>query len=261
MKVLILCGGRGIIDPHTHNRISKAMISIGGKPLVWHVMKSFSIFGYNDFVLALGEGGDAIRSYFIKYKDMTHDIRIDAASGTIEHLNTIQEEDWKITLVDTGHDAHTGSRLSRCQRYLGSEPFFLTYCDCLCNVRIDKLLTFHESSGVILTVTGVQPHTRFGTFYTEAGRVTRYDPHARLTGQGGFINGGFMICQPEIFNYVEVFSESSIEREVFKRLAEEQEVAVFPHTDFWYAVDTERDILYLNELYAQNRRLWLADLT
>ncbi len=263
MKVLILCGGRGIIDPSLYLRISKAMISIGGKPLIWHVMKSYSIFGYNDFVLALGEGGDAVRDYFLNYKKMEHDIKIKVSSGKVNYLNTIQEEDWEVTLVDTGSDAHTGSRVSRCHRYLGDERFFLTYCDCLCNVRIDDLEKFHRSSGTVLTVTGVQPHSRFGTFHmnSENNQVTHYDPAARLTGKGGYINGGFMVCEAEIFNYVDVYNESSIEQEVFQKLAQENKVSVFPHHDFWYAVDTERDINYLNGLYALNQRPWLAELS
>lgn len=250
-----------MIDPKSYLRISKAMISIGGKPLVWHVMKSYAIFGYNDFVLALGEGGKAVRDYFLNYKKMEHDIKISAATGKVDYLNTIQEENWQVTLVDTGSDAHTGARVSRCQRYLNHESFFLTYCDCLCNVSIADLAKFHRSAGSVLTVTGVQPHSRFGTFHMDNNRVTSYDSAARLTGRGGYINGGFMVCEPKIFNYVDVYSESSMERDVFQKLAEEQKVAVFPHHDFWYAVDTERDIDYLNELYALNQRPWLAELS
>ena len=193
---------------------------------------------------------------------MEHDIKVKAGAGNVEYLNTIQEENWEVTLVDTGHDAHTGSRVSRCHRYLGDQSFLLTYCDCLCNVRIDELVKFHRSRGTILTVTGVQPHSRFGTFHTDGNNnVTHYDPTARLTGKGGYINGGFMVCEPKIFNYVDVYNESSIEREVFQKLASEQQVSVFPHHDFWYAVDTERDMIYLNELYALNQRPWLAELT
>jgi glucose-1-phosphate cytidylyltransferase len=257
MRVLILCGGRGWIDPESRRRIPKGMAMIGGRPLLWHVMKIFAAQGHSEFVLALGEGGGDIREYFLQYRTHSQDVEISLHDGSIRPLQQLPEEEWRVKLVETGTAANTGSRIARCREYLRDEPFFLAYNDCLGNVSLPSLLAMHTAEQKIITVTGVQPPSRFGTFAVSDGQVTGYSLSTRLTGQGGYINGGFMVANPALFTYVEPFNECSLEREVFERLVEENQVTVFPHDGYWQAVDTERDVLQLNEIYARNERPWL----
>lgn len=257
MKVLILCGGRGIFDIERRSRIAKGMMMIGNRPVLWHIMKCFSTYGHNEFVLALGEGSEEIRRYFLDYRLSSSDIEIDVAGQKTEILNPAPGENWRIKVVDTGIGAQTGSRISRCRRYIGGERFFTTYADCLCSVNLDQLVEFHGKRGKLLTVTGVQPTSRFGTFFCDGGNVTGYSLNTKMTGINGYVSGGFMVMEPGIFNYVESFNESNLEREVFEKLAEQKQVSVFAHDGYWQPVDTERDLIFLNHLYDHNQRPWL----
>ena len=232
---------------------------IGNRPVLWHIMKTFSTYGHNEFVLALGEGGEDIRNYFLEYRLRSGDIEVNIADSSVEMLNNLAGEDWKIKMIDTGIGAHTGSRIARCRRYLSDSRFLVTYADCLCSVNLDQLIEFHKKQAKTVTVTGVQPTSRFGTFYCEGEKVTGYSLNTKMTGINGYVNGGFMVLEPTIFNHVEVFNESNLEREVFEQLATKSQVAVFPHTGYWQAVDTERDLIFLNHLYNQNQRPWLPD--
>jgi len=259
MKTLLLCGGRGIYDYESHVRISKGMLMLGDRPILWHIMKTFSSYSHNDFILALGEGGQYIRNYFLGYVSQLQDVEVTIANGTMKALNQIPEENWIIKLVDTGRNAQTGSRIARCRRYIDNETFLISYNDCLCNVNIPDLLTYHRAQGKTITVTGVQPPSRFGTFFTDEVRVTGYSSATKLVGKGGFINGGFMVAEPSLFDYLTPYNECSLEKEVFSQLAQEGQVAVYPHDGYWQAVDTERDMIVLNELYQANKRPWLPD--
>lgn len=258
MQVVILCGGRGVIDPETRQRIPKAMLQAGGKPLLWHVMKIFATAGFTDFVLALGEGGEVIRRYFYYLHLDARDIEIAGASGTIRYLSNSPEENWRIKCVDTGINAATGSRIARCRRHLDGETFLVAYSDCLCNVNLHALVAEHNRGGRLVTVTGVQPPSRFGTFMVEENGVVGYTTDSRLIGRGGFLNGGFMVMNPGIFGYVEVFNECNLEQEVFTRLAAERKVGIFAHEGYWQAIDTERDVQSVSRLLLENKRPWLA---
>jgi glucose-1-phosphate cytidylyltransferase len=258
MKVLILCGGRGLIDPETRQRIPKALVQVGGRPLVWHVMKTFAAVGFNEFVLALGEGGDAIRRHFFCQHLEGRDVEIDSSSSRIEYLASSGEEDWRIRMVDTGLNANTGSRIARCRRHIPGENFFVTYSDCLCNVDLAALALAHGGSGKVVTVTGVQPSSRFGTFAIADGEVSGYTMDTKLIGVGGYLNGGYMVMSPGIFDHLDVFNECSLEREVFAKLAAARQVGVFPHVGYWQAVDTERDLQTVTRLYLENKRPWLS---
>jgi glucose-1-phosphate cytidylyltransferase len=257
MKVLLLCGGRGVIEPVSRKRTPKGLVTIGDRPMLWHIMKSFATYGHKDFILALGEGSADIRSYFLQYHLHSHDIELDLAHPVPKQLNTTQEEDWTVKFVDTGLNAHTGSRISRCARYLDDSLFLLSYSDCLCDVNINTLIEFHKQQGAVLTVTGVRPPSRFGTFYVQDRKVTGYSLEARLTGIGGYVNGGFMVVAKSLFDYLEPYSECNLERDIFVRLVQEGKVAVYQHDGYWQAVDTERDLLQLNSLYESNQRPWL----
>lgn len=180
MKCVILCGGRGVIDPETRQRIPKALMQIGGRPLIWHVMKTFAAAGFKYFILALGEGGNLIRQYFSYHHFYARDIALDTDSNQIEYLTQSAEENWHIKLVDTGLNASTGSRIARCHRYIVNQDFFVTYSDCLCNVNLAELVATHKASDKVITVTGVQPSSRFGTFSMSGKKVDGCTIDAKL---------------------------------------------------------------------------------
>lgn len=258
MKCVILCGGRGVIDSETRQRIPKALMQVGGRPLIWHVMKTFATAGHTDFILALGEGGEAIRRAFVYNHIEGRDIQLKVGSGEIRYLSTADDESWTITCVDTGLNAQTGSRIARCRRYLGAEPFFLTYSDCLCNVDLEALFTYHQKNGNVMTVTGVRPPSRFGTFTLAGTDLSGYSLDAKLTGIGGYINGGYMIADERVFDYLQVFSECNLERDVFPAMLPDQAIGLFPHDGYWQSVDTERELELVNRLHLENQRPWLS---
>lgn len=257
MKCLILCGGRGVIDPVTRTRMPKCLLKIGNRPVIWHVMKLFSTYGVTEFVLALGLGGDQIKEYFINSFELLHDIEVKIANNEVKSLNKIPEENWTVKLIDTGISARTGARIARCERYLKYEPFFITYSDVLANVNLDQLLEFHNTQGKMLTVTGVNPPSRFGTFYMK-GEGLNYNPSARLEMHESRINGGFMVADERLFEKLSPISECHLENEIFKSLIQEDQVALWKHDDFWQNVDTERDVEYIQGLYDINKRPWLG---
>lgn len=258
MKVLLLCGGRGIIDPETRTRIPKCLLKVGNRPLVWHVMKLFSSYGHTEFVLALGEGGDLIKDYFMNGFEFLHDIEVNLSGNEVKALNKIPEENWNIKLVDTGISARTGARIARCERYLKHESFFISYSDVLADVKVDQLLEFHKKSNKLLTVTGVNPPSRFGTFYSENGELSGYDARATLDMKTAKINGGFMVANSDIFKILSPMSECNLETEIFEKLFKEKQIALWRHEGFWQSIDTEREIEYLQKLYEVNKRPWLG---
>jgi glucose-1-phosphate cytidylyltransferase len=257
MKCLILCGGRGVIDPITRNRIPKSLLKVGNRPLVWHVMKLYSSYGYNDFVLSLGQGSEEIKSYFMNSFELLHDIEVNIADNNVRSLNKIPEENWTVKLVDTGNSASTGARIARCERYLKHESFFVTYSDVLADVNINSLLKHHNDSGKLFTVTGVHPPSRFGTFSLK-GKELSYDAKAKIEMDQARINGGFMVANEKIFSKLSPMSECNLEGEVFNTLVGEKQISLFEHDGFWQNVDTERDIEFLQSLYDVNKRPWLV---
>ena len=258
MKCLILCGGRGVVDPETKKRIPKCLIKVGGKPIIWHVMKLFSSYGHTDFVLSLGMGGDQIKDYFINAYEYLHDIEISLSDKSVKGLNKIPEENWKIKLVDSGRSALTGARIARCQRYLKHEPFFISYSDILADVNLNELLNFHQKRNKILTITGVNPPSRFGTFFLKENEVTSYQSDSMLDMKSSKINGGFMIAESNLLNKLSPISECNLETEIFEELTKKDELALYIHKGFWQNVDTERDQNILNMLYENNKRPWLG---
>lgn len=258
MKCLILCGGRGVIDPESRQRVPKALQQVGGRPLVWHVMQIYATAGVREFVLALGEGGDAIRRHFLDLHFAGRDIEVHSGSGRIDYLAPGREDDWRIKFVDTGAHAGTGGRIARCRRYLEDADFYATYSDCLCDVDLAALAAHHRDRGHLVTVTGVQPTSRFGTFTaTGDGHVTGYTENTRFIAHERYLNGGFMAMSPGVFEHLQVFNECNLEREVFARLAADGRVGVFAHEGYWQAVDTERDLEEVNRLFDANQRPWL----
>jgi glucose-1-phosphate cytidylyltransferase len=253
VKAVILAGGLGTrISEETSVR-PKPMVEVGGKPLLWHILKTYSHFGINDFVVCLGYKGYLIKEYFANYYLHTSDVTIDVAANSMEmHQSTA--DPWKVTLVDTGEATQTGGRLKRVLPYVaGDEAFCLTYGDGLADVDIAALLEFHRRQGTKATVTAVQPPGRFGAMDVEEERILGFAEKPQ--GDGGWINGGFFVLSPEVGDYV-AGDETVWEREPLERLAAEGELAAFRHPGFFQPMDTLRDQRHLNELWDEGRAPW-----
>ncbi|MDD4938208.1 MAG: sugar phosphate nucleotidyltransferase [Candidatus Shapirobacteria bacterium] len=258
MKLIILCGGDGIRLKNQLNYIPKGLVFIDNKPLIWHIMKRYSLFGFDEFVLALGKDGDKIRDYFLRYSLYTNDVEfVLGKSNNLNYFNLNQEENWKVTLVNTGDEAHTGSRIFRCKNYINDDDFMVTYSDCLSNVDINKLLKFHNSENKIATITGVCPPFRYGEFVINENRVVDYVSVSKLSAMRGYVNGGYMVFNKKIFNYLNGYNECTLESDVFKTLSKISELNVFKHDDFWQCLDNDREYEYLKKLSEENKRYWL----
>lgn len=257
MKAIILCGGKGIRLKDFLEPMPKALVRIGHRPMIWHIMKIFSKFGINEFILALGERGDMIRDYFLNYDFFTNDVTIELGAKNIVFSSQHQEKNWKITFVDTGEDAGTGARVLRCQDYVNGQDFFVTYSDCLSDVKLDKVLEQHRSSGHIATITGVLPPFRYGEFVVEDNQATDYHEVSRLKSLSGWVNGGFMVFSPDIFNYLEPYNECVLEKNIFLRLVRDKQLGISEHVGFWQCLDNDREFNSLNQLCSNNSACWL----
>jgi glucose-1-phosphate cytidylyltransferase len=252
MKTVILAGGLGTrIGEETVTR-PKPMVEIGGKPILWHVMKIYSAHGLHDFIICLGYKGYMIKEYFANYFIHMSDLTFDLARNKIEiHQNTA--EPWRVTLVDTGERTLTGGRIKHIRPYLGEEDFCLTYGDGVGDVDIASLIKFHKTQNTLATVTGVQPPGRFGTLHLSRQRVTSFQE--KPIGDGGWINGGFFVLSPKIIDYIEG-DETLWEREPMERLAQEGQMSAYLHRGFWHPMDTLRDKNYLEQLWESGKAPW-----
>lgn len=257
MKVVILAGGRGTrISEESHLK-PKPMIEIGDAPILWHIMKTYSSFGYDEFIICLGYKGYIIKEYFANYyRHMSEAITYDFSSGldaTVSvHRNSV--EPWKVTLVDTGLNSMTGSRIKRIEPYVGNNPFMLTYGDGLADINIEQLVKSHKESGKVATITGVQPDGRFGRLELDGNSVTGFTE--KVKGDGGWINGGYMVCQPQVFNYIEDFESTILEQEPLQNLAKDEQLNVYKHEGFWQPMDTLREKIILDELWHGHKAPW-----
>jgi glucose-1-phosphate cytidylyltransferase len=238
MKVVILAGGLGTrLSEETLIR-PKPMVDIGENPILWHIMKIYSSYGFNEFVICLGYKGYFIKEYFANYFLHQSDVTIDLNSNSIETHQT-EAEPWKITLVDTGKATMTGGRIKRIQKYVGNEPFLLTYGDGVGNIDIDSLLKFHQANKKMVTVTAVQPSGRFGALNLDSQDLVSSFLE-KPKGDGAWINGGFFVCQPQIFDYIN--DDSTIwEKEPMEQIAADNQMAAFKHIGYWKPMDTLRD--------------------
>ena len=253
MKVVLLAGGLGTrLSEETVLR-PKPMVEIGGMPILWHIMKIYSSHGFNDFVVCLGYKGYVVKEYFANYFLHKSDVTIDMSDNSIK-VHDSQAEPWKITLVDTGNDSMTGGRIKRVQPHVGNEPFMLTYGDGVSDVNISELVKFHQSHGKLCTVTSVQPSGRFGALnLTDDQTVASFLEKPK--GDGAWINGGFFVCQPEVFDYID--GDATIfEKEPMERIAADGEMKAFNHTGFWKPMDTIRDKHELEEDWQHNKAKW-----
>ena len=256
MKVVILAGGLGTrISEESHLR-PKPMITIGDQPILWHIMKYYSTFGFREFVICCGYKGYMIKEYFADYYLHRSDVTFDFSAENRMTVHSNVAEPWKVTLVDTGLNSQTGARIKRVEKYIGDEPFMLTYGDGVSTVDLNALLDQHRKSGKTVTLTGVQPGGRFGVLDLDeqGSTVTGFREKARE--DGGWINGGFMAAQPELFRYLSEDEDCVLEREPMETLAAEGRLGVYKHEDFWQCMDTQRDKILLEERWERGGAPW-----
>jgi len=255
MKVVILAGGYGTrISEESHLK-PKPMVDIGNMPILWHILKSYSHYGFNDFVICCGYKAHVIKEYFAHYYMHQSDITYDFTNQNEKLVHSNMAEPWRVTLVDTGLNTMTGGRVKRVQKYIGNEPFLLTYGDGVCDVDIKKLVEFHKKNKKLLTLTAVQPDARFGVLDIDSkNNVLAFKEKAKA--DSGWINGGFMVVEPKVFDYLS--GDTTIfEREPLENIAKEKQLVAYKHDGFWQCMDTLRDKQYLDKLIENKEAPWV----
>jgi len=255
MKVVILAGGFGTrISEESHLK-PKPMIEIGERPILWHIMKIYSHYGFNDFIVCLGYKGYCIKEYFAHYFLHESNVTFDFRNENERIIHNHSAEPWRVTLVNTGLETMTGGRVKRIKQYIGNEPFMLTYGDGVSDVNIKDLVDFHKAHGKIATVTAIQPTGRFGALdLSEDNRVLGFQEKPK--GDGNWINAGFFVLEPEVFSYLKDDS-TILEREPLENLARDAELAAYKHHGFWQPMDTLRDKNYLEDLIKSGQAPWI----
>lgn len=255
MKVVILAGGFGTrISEESHLR-PKPMIEIGDKPILWHIMKLYSYYGYNEFVICLGYKGYVIKEFFADYYLHTSDVTFDFTKENKMTIHNNTSEPWKVTLIDTGLNTMTGGRIKRIKKYIGNERFMLTYGDGVSNVNLNELEEYHKKSKKYLTMTAIQPGGRFGVLDVDDKNNNVKDFVEKSKEDGGWINGGFMVVEPEVLDYIEG-DDTFFEKEPLQQLAREGQLMAYKHNGFWQCMDTQRDRGLLEKLWIENRAPW-----
>tara|TARA_B100001057_G_C22815398_1_gene937176 strand:- start:507 stop:1283 length:777 start_codon:yes stop_codon:yes gene_type:complete len=257
MKVVILAGGFGTRIRDVAEDIPKPMIPIGPYPIILHIMKSYAYYGHKDFVICLGHKGKDIKEFFLNYEPFTRDFTISFGNnGGIDYHSSHDEQDWSITLADTGLNSMTGSRISKIRKYIDDENFMLTYGDGVSDVDINKLMNFHNSHGKILTVTGVRPPGRFGEMVSNTeGLITEFNEKPQATE--GRISGGYFVANKKLFEYVDDIEDLVFEQDPMRNIVNDGEMMVFKHDGFWQPMDTSREYQLLNNLYNNNKAPWI----
>lgn len=265
-RVMLLCGGLGMRLREESEHKPKTMVEIGGRPLIWHLMRHYARFGLKRFVVCLGYKGERIREYFLNYDYMNHDftITLRGQTPTIEvHAHVTPEpghdaeteHGWEVTLAETGQTAMTGARVRRAARYIDTDLFLCTYGDGVGNVNIKALLQFHRAHGRIATVTSVSPQSRFGALVTDGDRVLEFAEKPEL--EGSLVNGGFFVFDKRVLDYLSDEDDCILEREPFMRLAGDRQMMTFRHTGYWHCMDTPRDVQQLSQEWHSGRPGWL----
>ncbi len=254
MKVVILAGGHGTRLSEETDVKPKPMVEIGGKPILWHIMKIYSQYGFNEFVILLGYKGYCIKEYFTNYFLHQSDVTIDIKNGGMEVHNN-SSEPWKITLLNTGMDSMTGGRIKRAQKFIGDEPFMLTYGDGVSNIDIEDLLKFHKSHGKAVTMTSVQPEGKFGALNIEKNnKVSTFLEKPK--GDGSWINAGFFVCEAKVFDYITEGDSTIFEQNPLQNLAKDGEIYTFKHDGFWKCMDTLKDKQQLQNMWKNKKAPW-----
>ncbi len=254
MKVVILAGGFGTRIMEESHLKPKPMIEVGDSPILWHIMKYYSSYGFDEFIICCGYKGYVIKEYFADYYLHRSDVTFDFSAENRMTIHNNVAEPWKVTVVDTGYDTMTGGRIKRIAPYVGGEPFLMTYGDGLSDVDLKALLAFHQEHGKFATLTAIQPGGRFGVLdIDETQSVQRFAEKARE--DGGWINGGFMVLEPEVFSYIEG-DATFFEREPLERLAKDGQLSAYKHDGFWKCMDTLRDKESLDFLWNSGQAAW-----
>lgn len=254
MKVVLLAGGFGtrISEESVHK--PKPMIEIGNMPILWHIMKSYASYGFNEFVICCGYKQHVIKEFFANYYLHHSDITFDFKNNNDIEVHSNCSEDWRVTVVDTGLNTMTGGRVKRIQKYIGDEPFMLTYGDGVCDIDMDQLVKFHRSHGKIATLTAVNVGQRFGILRLgEGGQIT--DFREKNTTDGSVINGGYMVLQPEVFNYIQG-DDTVFEKDPLEKIAHDGQLMAYRHEGFWKCMDTQRDLFDLQTLWESGYAKW-----
>ncbi len=245
MKTVILAGGFGTRLSEYTDVTPKPMVTIGGKPILWHIMNSYAKFGFNDFIIAVGYKSEIIKSFFLNYASLNSDFTVDLSSGDVKPIN-FSPVDWKVTLVDTGLHTMTGGRLRRLKSYIGDGPFMLTYGDGLSNINICELLSFHQSHGKLMTVSAVRPSARFGGLGLDGNSVRTFVEKPQLLE--GWINGGFFVIDSKFLDYIDD-DQTSLERKPMELAAANNQLMAYKHDGFWQCMDTKKDRDTLENLW------------
>ena len=254
MKVLILAGGLGSRLSEETNLKPKPMVEIGGYPILWHIMKIYSHYGFNDFVILTGYKSHVIKDFFVNYYQRYSDITVDMTDNSVT-VHKTRQEPWKVTMLYTGQNTMTGGRIKKATSYINNEPFLLTYGDGVSDVDIKALIDSHRQSGKLITMTAVKPSGRFGALViNEQNTITSFMEKPK--GDGAWINGGFFVCQPEVMDYIADGNDVIFERAPLEKLAAEGQLHAYKHEGFWQPMDTLRDKIQLTELWEAEKAPW-----
>jgi len=254
MKVAILAGGKGTRLAEETEIRPKPMVTIGGRPILWHIMKHYAHYDHKEFYIALGYKSEVIKRYIVDHTSLQGDLTVDLAKGSVQHgANGMHELDWIIHLVETGEDTQTGGRIKRLGPRIGNETFMLTWGDGVSNVNLAELLAFHKSHGRLATITAVRPPARYGRLDLEGNRVAHFAEKPQLSE--GWINGAFFVLEPQVFDYIDG-DDTSWEKEPLERLAQEGQLMAYCHDSFWQCMDTLREKHILEELWAHGNAPW-----
>jgi len=256
MKVLLLAGGLGTRLSEETDLRPKPMVEIGGKPILWHIMKTYSQYGFNEFVVLLGYKGYFIKEYFANYFLHQSDVTIDMSNGSLEVHNN-SSEPWRVTLLDTGLHSMTGGRIKRAQKFVGDEPFLLTYGDGVADINITELIRFHKEHGKTMTMTSAQPDGRFGALNIDGKNQVR-EFKEKPKGDGSWINAGYFVCESKVFDYITEGDDTIFEQSPLKNLAKNGEIYTYKHSKFWMPMDTLRDKEQLDKMCSEGRAPWMT---
>ncbi len=252
MKVLILAGGYGTRLSEETELKPKPMVEIGGKPILWHIMKTYSYYGFNDFIILTGYKSHVIKDYFVNYYNRYSDITVDMANNTVE-VHKTRHEPWKVTMLYTGQDTMTAGRIKKAQPYVGNEPFLLTYGDGVADININETIEAHKKSKKYCTMSAIQPVGRFGALDIDENNTIKSFME-KPKGDGAWINAGFFVCEPQVFDYIT--EDTMFEKAPLENLAKDGQLNAFKHKGFWQPMDTLRDKNYLTNLWQNNKAPW-----
>ncbi len=254
MKLVILAGGMGQRLSRRTVDVPKPMIQIGSQPIIWHIMKYYAHFGINEFIICLGYKGDVIRNYFANYKLLNSDCTIDYSKNELKFHHNFSEQNWKVTLVDTGTNSLKGSRIKQIEKYLDDDINLLTYSDGLSDININELINYHKKMNKIVTISSVNPPSRFGEITEKNGLVQSFNE--KSTSMDRLINGGFMVFDKKLLNYLTTDEQCDFERDILKTLATNNQIASYKHLGNWMCMDNEADAIELNNLYQSGKAFW-----